>query len=151
VLALGAGLADSCAGCHGRPRGAAGFGGDVATRPDSRNAPHLFGLGLKEMLADEITSDLRARRTRAIAAAQKGNRDVSTQLMSKGINYGRLTARPDGWVDVSSVRGVNADLRVRPFFAHGGKISIREFVIGALNDEMGLQAVDPQLAAAQAG
>src|SRR5437867_11341487 len=27
---LGAGLADSCAACHGRPRGAAGFGGDVA-------------------------------------------------------------------------------------------------------------------------
>src|SRR5437879_630732 len=38
--ALGAGLADSCAACHGRPRGAAGFGGDVATRPDSRDAPH---------------------------------------------------------------------------------------------------------------
>ena len=29
-LAIGAGLADSCAACHGRPRGAAGFGGDVA-------------------------------------------------------------------------------------------------------------------------
>ena len=29
-LAIGAGLADSCAACHGRPRGAAGFVGDVA-------------------------------------------------------------------------------------------------------------------------
>ncbi|MGH2900171.1 MAG: di-heme oxidoredictase family protein, partial [Solirubrobacteraceae bacterium] len=57
---IGAGLVDSCAGCHGRPRGAAGSGGDVATRPDSRDAPHLFGLGLKEMLGDEITQDLRA-------------------------------------------------------------------------------------------
>ena len=27
----------------------------MATRPDSRDAPHLFGLGLKEMLADEMT------------------------------------------------------------------------------------------------
>jgi hypothetical protein len=44
-LALGAGLSDSCAACHGRPRGAAGSGGDVVTRPDSRDAPHLFGLG----------------------------------------------------------------------------------------------------------
>src|SRR5215471_12704448 len=104
VLALGAGLADSCAGCHGRPRGAAGFGGDVVTRPDSRNAPHLFGLGLKEMLADEMTADLRVRRTRAIAAAQKANRDVSIQLVSKGINYGRLTAKPDGSVDTSAVQ-----------------------------------------------
>src|ERR1700724_135100 len=59
---IGAGLSDSCAGCHGRPRGSAGSGGDVATRPDSRDAPHLFGLGLKEMLADEITSDLRGIR-----------------------------------------------------------------------------------------
>ena len=60
--AIGAGLADSCAACHGRPRGSAGSGGDVVTRPDSRDAPHLFGLGLKEMLADEITADLRAIR-----------------------------------------------------------------------------------------
>src|ERR1700754_252293 len=44
TLAIGAGLADSCAACHGRPRGSAGVGGDVATRPDSRGAAHLFGL-----------------------------------------------------------------------------------------------------------
>ena len=29
---LVAGLADSCAACHGRPRGSAGFGGDVFTQ-----------------------------------------------------------------------------------------------------------------------
>src|SRR5262245_48864730 len=29
---IGAGVVDSCAGCHGRPRGSAGFGGDVFTR-----------------------------------------------------------------------------------------------------------------------
>ena len=46
-LRLGAGLMDSCAGCHGRPKGSAGSGGDVVTRPDSRDAPHLFGLGLR--------------------------------------------------------------------------------------------------------
>lgn len=57
--AIGAGLIESCAGCHGRPRGAAGAGGDVVTRPDSRDAPHLFGLGLQEMLGDEITTDRR--------------------------------------------------------------------------------------------
>ncbi len=66
---LGAGLADSCAACHGRPRGSAGFGGDVFTRPDSRDAPHLFGLGIIEMLADEITQDLRQTRDQAIARA----------------------------------------------------------------------------------
>jgi Di-haem oxidoreductase, putative peroxidase len=150
-LAIGAGLADSCAACHGRPRGSAGVGGDVATRPDSRDAPHLFGLGLKEMLADEITGDLRELRSQAIAQAQASNAPVTAQLTSKGISYGALTALPNGSVDTSRVAGVDRDLRVRPFFAHGGKISIREFVVGALNDEMGLQAVDPELAAAKAG
>jgi hypothetical protein len=150
-LALGAGMADSCAACHGRPRGSAGVGGDVATRPDSRDAPHLFGLGLKEMLADEITADLRRIRADAIAEARAKGTRVTRVLASKGILYGSLTAHPDGGVDLTRVRGVDRDLRVRPFFAHGGKISIREFVVGALNDEMGLQAVDPELAAARKG
>jgi hypothetical protein len=139
---IGAGLVDSCAGCHGRPRGSAGFGGDVATRPDSRDAPHLFGLGLKEMLADEITADLRRARAEAIAEAKKG-RMVTRPLTSKGINYGSIRARPDGTVDTSEVRGVDPDLRVRPFFLHGETMSIREFVVGAFNAEMGLDAVDP--------
>src|SRR5262245_28812073 len=150
-LAIGAGLADSCAACHGRARGAAGFGGDVATRPDSRDAPHLFGLGLKEMLADEITADLRALRARALADARRSGHPVTRFLIAKGIRYGALTAHPDGTVDASGVQGVDADLRVRPFFAHGGTVSIREFVVGALQNEMGLQAVDPLLAAAAAG
>jgi len=150
-LAIGAGLADSCAACHGRPRGSAGAGGDVATRPDSRDAPHLFGLGLKEMLADEMTADLRHVRSLAIDEARAGNAPVTVPLVSKGIEFGSLTVKADGSVDTARVVGINPDLRVRPFFAHGGKISIREFVVGALNDEMGLQAVDPDLAAAQAG
>ena len=70
---LGAGLSDSCAACHGRPRGSAGVGGDVTTFPDSRDAPHLFGLGLIEMLADEMTTDLRAIREQAIREARTGN------------------------------------------------------------------------------
>src|SRR5215475_9835232 len=150
-LAIGAGLADSCAACHGRPRGGAGFGGDVATRPDSRDAPHLFGLGLKEMLADEITGDLRAIRDQAIAQARANNHSVTKPLNSKGINYGSIVAQPDGSLDNSQVRGVNPDLRVRPFFAHGGKISIREFLVGAFNDEMGLQSVDPEMMQAHNG
>ena len=150
-IAIGAGMTDSCAACHGRPRGSAGSGGDVATRPDSRDAPHLFGLGLKEMLADEITFDLRSLRAQAAATAKQSGAPVTVTLTSKGVPYGSLTAMPDGTIDTSRVVGVDPDLRVRPFFAHGGKISIREFVVGALNDEMGLQAVDPELAAAKAG
>lgn len=148
---LGAGLSDSCAACHGRPRGSAGFGGDVFTRPDSRDAPHLFGLGLQEMLADEITADLRSIRANAIANAAAQKRPIRVPLSSKGINYGHLTANPDGSVLTAEVRGVNPDLRIRPFFAQGGTISIREFVAGAFNAEMGLESADEDLNAAANG
>ncbi|MEX2962439.1 di-heme oxidoredictase family protein [Microbulbifer sp. TYP-18] len=321
MRALGAGLADSCAACHGRPRGAAGFGGDVATRPDSRDAPHLFGLGLMEQLADEMTAELRAIRAMAIdeavngvpgetfveadfeggtdgfqfvddpfgtnqpgyssgqlsvdgtdtravtvlggiddafvtgmsggwsttftltAAAEvvfdfdfrliqsseyesdevsnaiiaidgqqtvlasfsgngNGGGDMNTgitsrslsrtlsagqhtvvlggsnnkktfndevtfisygratvsipasgpgtvtkDLLAKSVEFGSITAFADGSVDTSGVVGVNDDLRIRPFFAQGGTVSMREFIVGAFNDEMGMQTVDPILCA----
>jgi cytochrome c2 len=151
-LAIGAGLSDSCASCHSRPRGSAGVGGNVVTRPDSRDSPHLFGLGLKEMLADEITTDLRATRDLAIAQAQQRKRPVSFKLVSKGVQYGSITGNPDGSVDTSKVVGVDPDLRVKPFFAEGSTISIREFVVGALHKEMGLEAsTDPDLLTASAG
>jgi hypothetical protein len=148
---IGAGVADSCAACHGRPRGSAGVGGDVATRPDSRDAPHLFGLGLQEMLADEITTQLRATRAEAIAAAQLSGAPVVRNLVGKTTQYGSITAYPDGSVNTTNVVGVNPDLRVRPFFAQGGTISIREFVVGAFNAEMGLEAPDPDVLAASQG
>ena len=160
TLIIGAGLGDSCAACHGRPRGSAGAGGDVATRPDSRDAPHLFGLGLKEMLADEITTELRNIRTRAVNDARSFRTTVTRNLITsstKGsISYGQIIARFNSstgqvTVDTSRVVGVNPDLRVRPFFHHGDTISIREFLVGAFNAEMGLEAFDPDLKAADGG
>src|SRR5215471_6893993 len=136
--AIGAGLSDSCAMCHGRPRGSAGVGGNVATRPDSRDAPHLFGLGIREMLADEMTTDLRATRDLAVAKAQQRKRSVTLKLFSKGVQFGSITGNADGSVDTSQVVGVDSDLRVKPFFAEGSTISIREFVVSALHKEMGL-------------
>jgi Di-haem oxidoreductase, putative peroxidase len=151
-LAIGAGLSDSCALCHGRPRGSAGAGGNVVTRPDSRDSPHLFGLGLKEMLADEITTDLRGTRDLAVARAQQKKKSVTLKLTSKEVHYGSITGNPDGSVDASKVVGVDTDLRVKPFFAEGSTISIREFVVGALHKEMGLEASsDPDLLTASRG
>ena len=151
-LALGAGLADSCALCHGRPRGSAGVGGNVVTRPDSRDAPHLFGLGLREMLGDEITTDLRNIQAMAVAQAKQIHHPVTLKLVSKGISYGIITGRPDGSVDTSKVRGVDPDLRIKPFFAEGSEFSIRRFIVGALHNEMGLEASsDPDILAASSG
>jgi Di-haem oxidoreductase, putative peroxidase len=146
-----AGHADSCAACHGRPRGSAGSGGDVYTHPDSRDAPHLFGLGLQEMLADEITGDLRAIQDAALDAAARRGHSVRSKLRSKSIDYGWLTAHPNGSVDPSEFKGVDDDLRVKPFFAEGSSFSIRQFIVGAFNNEMGLEAADPDLLAASEG
>jgi di-heme oxidoreductase (putative peroxidase) len=151
-IAIGAGLSDSCALCHGRPRGSAGAGGNVVTRPDSRDAGHLFGLGLKEMLADEITADLRSTRDLAVKLAQQMKQPITLKLTSKGVKYGYITGNPDGSVDTSKVQGVDPDLRVKPFFAEGSTISLREFVVGALHNEMGLEAsADPDLLKASGG
>ncbi|MBL8695148.1 MAG: thiol oxidoreductase-like protein [Planctomycetes bacterium] len=149
--AVGAGLTDSCASCHGRPFGSAGVGGNVFTRPDSRDAPHLFGLGLQEMLADEMTAALRSIRSQAITQATQAGQSVSLPLIAKGVSFGLMTAHANGSVDTSGVVGVDADLRVRPFFAEGKTISIREFAIGAFKAEMGLESVDPDTLAASQG
>ena len=146
-----AGEGDSCALCHGQPPGAAAAGGVVFTRPDKRGAPHLFGLGLQEMLADEITHDLRAIRKTALARAERSGMAVRVRLRSKQIDYGWLTARSDGAFDTSEIEGIDPDLRVKPFFAEGSAFSIRQFVVGALNAEMGLEAADPDLLAASRG
>ena len=45
----------------------------------------LFGLGIKEMLADEITTDLRNARALAITQAQQRKRSVTLKLVSKGV------------------------------------------------------------------
>jgi len=54
-------------------------------------------------------------------------------------------------VNTSNIVGVDPDLRIRPFFLHGETISIREFLVGAFNAEMGLEAFDPELLAASRG
>jgi hypothetical protein len=73
------------------------------------------------MLADEITTDLRAIRQQAIDEAQRNrsNQPVTKALISKGISYGAITARRHGnevKVDTSAVTGVDTDLRIRPVF-----------------------------------
>jgi hypothetical protein len=143
----GSGLSDSCASCHGRPKGSAGASGDTFTRPDSRDSPHLFGLGLKEMLADEITQDLRSIQAGAAGQAAASHNPVTLSLDSKGINFGKITVSPSGAVDTSQVQGVNPDLRVRQIFADGELFSIREAIIATFKFELGLEASDPVMAA----
>jgi Di-haem oxidoreductase, putative peroxidase len=98
-----------------------------------------------------MTHDMRAIQAQAVAEAKKRGRSVTLPLLTKGVSFGSITAHSDCSVDTSNVQGVNADLRVRPFFAEGSTISIREFLVGAFRNEMGMEAADPDLLKASSG
>jgi hypothetical protein len=163
--------ADSCQGCHNKPR--SGGGGDnVAnvfvlgqrfsffldpTRPDEngldapgsvrgaaneRNTLGMFGSGAIEMLAREMSADLIARREQAKQQAASTGQPVSVELVTKGVSFGRLTARPDGSVDTGGVEGVDPDLVIKPFHQKGVVLSLRQFTNNAYFHHHGMQPVE---------
>jgi hypothetical protein len=149
----------SCADCHNQPTigGAGGFVGNVfvlaqtldpvtdsvsAEFSDERNTLGMNGSGAIEMLAREMTTDLLALRDQAIAQAKSSNTAVTKRLDTKGVNFGEITARPDGFVDTSKVEGVDPDLIIKPFHQKGVVNSVRVFTINAFNHHHGMQAVE---------
>jgi cytochrome c peroxidase len=148
---------NACAGCHAQPR--AGGGGDFVANvfvlahdqdpvtdrvsaefSNERNTLGMFGSGAIEMLAREMTADLQAICEAAIEAATESGAAVTRSLDTKGVNFGSITAFPDGTVDTGGVLGVDADLIVRPFHQAGVVVSLREFTVNAFNHHHGLQA-----------
>jgi len=112
---------------------------------NSRNTLGMFGAGFIEMLARQITTDLRVIRDGMAPGQTKA-------LASKGIAYGQLTRRADGTWDTSAVQGIPASslvstsssdppsLIIRPFHQSGTVISIRQFTNNAFNHHLGIQA-----------
>ena len=176
--------ANSCAGCHNQPYGLPGGSGDfaanvfvlgqrfdfatfdqkdtIATRGavdeagkpvtlasvgNSRHTPGMFGGGYIEMLAREITRDL--QRTR-----DSMKRGESRILLSKGIEFGRLTRHADGLWDASEVKGLPRislitatpldppNLILRPWHQAGNSVSLRDFTNTSLNHHHGIQSTE---------
>lgn len=151
--------AGSCAACHNRPK--VGGAGDFAVNAfvsegfvnadfdtvdpqfsNERNTNHLFGSGLIELLAREMTRDLHAHRRKALRDARQQGQPVRIALVSKGVRFGQFTAFPDGLVDLSQVDGVDDDLVIRPFSQKGVIVSLRQFTVNALNHHHGMQAIE---------
>jgi len=149
----------SCVACHNHPK--AGGSGDFVANvfvgahlsdPPSdsidfeatseRNTISIFGSSLIELLAREISHELRAQRNKALDQAMDRGVDVETKLSSKGIQFGSIVAKPDGTLDLTSLEGIDNDLVIRPFGVKGIAASLREFTIGALNQHHGIQAVE---------
>jgi cytochrome c peroxidase len=151
--------AAACAGCHNDPLpgGAGDFAANAFTSEGLRNAEfdildpqfsserntsHLFGAGLLELLAREMTAALHGQRDAALAQARASGAPATVALSAKGVDFGRLTALPDGLIDHAGVKGVDPDLVVRPFSRKGVVGSLRRFTVNAMNAHHGMQAVE---------
>jgi len=116
----------------------------LQTVANSRKTIGMFGSGFIEMLARQITADLRAIRDATAPGTQ-------STLTSKGISFGVLARRTDGTWDTSRVEGIPApglltsgqsppDLIIRPFHQAGNVISLRHFTNNAFNHHHGIQS-----------
>jgi cytochrome c peroxidase len=109
---------------------------------NERNTTGLFGSGLVEIAAREMTTELMGQREDARRRALKSGQDVLIRLQSKGVSFGTLLVHPDGSFDASGLEGVDYGLVVRPFGVKGIAASLREFSIAALNQHHGIQAIE---------
>lgn len=109
---------------------------------NERNTLGMFGSGLIELLAREMTADLHAIRDKALETARETGQPVSADLVTKGVEFGAITAHSSGFIDTSLVEGVDYDLIIRPFHQKGVVTSLREFTNNALNHHHGLQTYE---------
>lgn len=127
-----------CASCHwrGGPGGAGDaadntyIDGDGETQASTlaRNPRSLVGAGIVELLGREMTTELQDLRKDAIAKARASGKPVLQKLVTKGVSFGQIEARPDGSTDGTKIEGIDPDLVVKPFGWKGRFASIRDIV-----------------------
>lgn len=149
--------ANACSSCHNLPEmgGAGDFVANVfvsegfqladfdSTDPqfsNERNTNHLFGAGLVELLAREMSLELSKLREAALQEARSSGKTITAELTTKGINFGKLDVHPDGVVDTRQLEGIDTDLIIKPFSQKGVITSLRQFTVNALNHHHGMQA-----------
>ncbi len=149
--------ANACSSCHNLPEmgGAGDFVANVfvsegfqladfdSTDPqfsNERNTNHLFGAGLVELLAREMSQDLAQIRAAALKQARSTGMPVTVKLRSKGIEFGKLEVQANGVVDTRNLDGIDTDLIIKPFSQKGVITSLRQFTVNALNHHHGMQA-----------
>lgn len=131
-------------------RGALREDGTFATLGDIGNyraTVGMFGSGFIEMLARQMTADLRSIRD-GLAPGE------SAPLISKGVDFGELQRFGDGNWDTSAVEGLPPQslassgpdappsLVIHPFHQSGSVVSIRQFTNNAFNHHHGMQSAE---------
>lgn len=119
----------------------------LQTIANSRATLGMFGSGFIEMLARQMTTELRAIRDSLKPGQTK-------PLLTKGVSFGTLARRLDSTWDTSKVEGLAAPsldtnglpngprLTIRPFHQVGNVISLRQFSNTAFNHHHGIQTVE---------
>ena len=150
---------DSCAGCHAQPiaGGSGDFVANVFVSPQEnefdfdtvepelsmeRGTTSVFGVGLIELLAREMTVELRGEEHKGMAQARATGQPVRIPLMSKGVSFGAITAQPDGFIVTKELQGIDPDLILKPFGQKAVWSSIRHFSVTALNLHHGMEATE---------
>ncbi len=107
----------------------------------------MFGAGFIEMLARQMTADMRVIRD-SLAPGE------SAALVSKGVDFGELGRLGDGSWDTSAVEGLPPQslasggpgdppsLVIHPFHQSGSVVSIRQFTNNAFNHHHGMQSAE---------
>lgn len=145
---------DSCTACHNTPFGTAAGpnSSNVAQDPSQdgvgpfniRNATSLFGSGVLQRLAEEMTEELHRQRDQALADLSPGDPEVRVALEANGVSFGLLgvAKNPDGSprLDVDRLEGIDPDLVVRPYGWKGDVATLRDFTRGAASNELGLES-----------
>jgi hypothetical protein len=140
----------SCPSCHwiGGPNGAGAEtdnaflqgDGERTGSGDQRNPPSLQALGVVQALAHEMTRDLQKKRADLVQEAVHAGAGRDARLTTKGVEFGVLRASPKGEIDASGIRGIDADLVVKPFGWKGTAADFADFASEALQVHMGIQS-----------
>ncbi len=117
---------------------------DDPARANIRHTRAIYGDGLKERLAEEMTADLARAVEAGRSQAKQSSADVTVDLATKGVSFGQVTVKPNGSLDTHQVQGLDADLVVRPFSAKGTVATLREFTQDAAERHLGLRTVEGQ-------
>jgi len=107
----------------------------------------MFGSGFIEMLARQMTAEMRAIRDTTPPGAKNS-------LYTKGISFGLISRDSAGNWDVSQVEGLPAQslatsgpddppsLVIQPFHQSGSVVSLRQFTNNAFNHHHGIQSAE---------
>lgn len=158
---------NACIACHVMPRLGGGgdnannvFGlasdvdfvtleGSVGSENDSssvfditneRNTVGIFGDGLVELLAREMSADLLNQVKNLRKQSKDSNSSISLELITKGVNFGTVIANPSGYLDTSNLDGIDNDFIIRPFIQKGVIASLRDFSNTSMNFHHGMQS-----------